>query len=80
MADDVFVGRAGELAVLADLLAGVAGGVGGAVLVEGEQGIGTTALLRHALSRAWASRGGGGPPSGGGGGGGGLYGGRRRMS
>jgi DNA-binding CsgD family transcriptional regulator len=52
MADDVFVGRAAELAVLADLLAGVAGGVGGAVLVEGEQGIGKTTLLRHAFGAA----------------------------
>jgi DNA-binding CsgD family transcriptional regulator len=52
MADDLFVGRAEELAVLAGLLAGVVGGVGGAVLVEGEQGIGKTALLRQALGGA----------------------------
>jgi DNA-binding CsgD family transcriptional regulator len=52
VADDFFVGRAGELAVLEDLLAGVAGGVGGAVLVEGEQGIGKTALLVRALGGA----------------------------
>src|SRR5258708_39848821 len=52
VAGDFFVGRAGELAVLEDLLAGVVGGVGGAVLVEGEQGIGKTALLVRALGGA----------------------------
>jgi tetratricopeptide (TPR) repeat protein len=35
--------------LLRGLLAGVVAGVGGAVLVEGEQGIGKTALLRRAL-------------------------------
>ena len=55
MAGDFFVGRAGELTLLEDLLAGVTGGVGGAVLVEGEQGIGKTALLRRALGGAGAA-------------------------
>ena len=35
-----FVGRGDELALLADLATGVSAGVGGVVLVEGEQGIG----------------------------------------
>src|SRR5712691_663457 len=34
------------------MLTGVIAGVGGSVLVEGEQGIGKTALLRQALSAA----------------------------
>jgi hypothetical protein len=49
---DWFVGRGEELDLLGGLLAGVAAGVGGSVLVEGEQGIGKTALLRQALSVA----------------------------
>ena len=53
--DEFFVGRTGELARLEGLLAEVAGGVGGAVLVEGEQGIGKTALLRQALGGAGAA-------------------------
>jgi len=52
---ELFVGRAEELMRLKGLLAGVAAGVGGAVLVEGEQGIGKTALLRHALGGAGAA-------------------------
>jgi DNA-binding CsgD family transcriptional regulator len=52
VAGDFFVGRDGELALLEELLAGVVGGVGGAVLVEGEQGIGKTALLVRALGGA----------------------------
>jgi DNA-binding CsgD family transcriptional regulator len=47
-----FVGRGGELALLRDLLAGVAGGTGGVVLVEGEQGIGKSSLLRAGLEGA----------------------------
>ena len=45
-----FAGRADELTVLRDLLTGLAAGVGGAVLVEGEQGIGKSALLRRVLA------------------------------
>jgi DNA-binding CsgD family transcriptional regulator/tetratricopeptide (TPR) repeat protein len=52
MGDEFFVGRADELARLADLLAAVAAGVGRAVLVEGEQGVGKTSLLRRALGSA----------------------------
>jgi DNA-binding CsgD family transcriptional regulator len=55
MGDELFVGRGDELACLARLLAGVAAGVGGAVLVEGEQGIGKTSLLRRALGGAEAA-------------------------
>ncbi len=46
---DWFVGRGEELDLLSGLLAGVIAGVGGSVLVEGEQGIGKTSLLRQAL-------------------------------
>ena len=49
---DFFAGRDDELAVLRNLLAGLAAGVGGAVLVEGEQGIGKSALLRRILGDA----------------------------
>lgn len=52
MDDELFVGRRDELAYLRRLLAGVAAGVGGAVLVEGEQGIGKTSLLKRALGGA----------------------------
>lgn len=45
-----FVGRRDELSRLAALAAGVSGGVGGVVLVEGEQGIGKTSLLRAGLA------------------------------
>jgi DNA-binding NarL/FixJ family response regulator len=44
-----FVGRASELELLAGLGRGLAAGTGGAVLVEGEQGIGKSALLRAGL-------------------------------
>src|SRR5260370_15066082 len=47
-----FVGGAGEVALLEDVLAGVVSGVGGAVVVGGEQGIGKTALLVRALGGA----------------------------
>jgi DNA-binding CsgD family transcriptional regulator len=50
--DEVFVGRGAELDLLRGLLAGVVAGVGGTVLVEGEQGIGKTTLLRHVFSAA----------------------------
>jgi len=50
--DDWFVGRGEELDLLRGMLTGVIAGVGGSVLVEGEQGIGKTALLRQALSAA----------------------------
>ena len=46
------VGRDGELALLRELLAKVVAGTGGAVLVEGEQGIGKTELLRAGLAGA----------------------------
>src|ERR1700683_254390 len=52
MCGDRFVGRGEELDLLRESLAGVFAGVGGAILVEGEQGIGKTALLRQALSAA----------------------------
>jgi DNA-binding CsgD family transcriptional regulator len=52
MGDEFFVGRVDELALLKDLLAELAAGVGGLVLVEGEQGIGKTSLLRRALADA----------------------------
>jgi DNA-binding CsgD family transcriptional regulator len=46
------VGRAVELARLGDLVAEVAAGVGRALLVVGEQGVGKTALLREGLAGA----------------------------
>lgn len=52
MAHGLFVGRGRELALLRGLVAGVASGIGGAVLVEGEQGIGKTELLREGLAGA----------------------------
>jgi DNA-binding CsgD family transcriptional regulator/tetratricopeptide (TPR) repeat protein len=60
---DFFAGRDDELGVLRNLLTRLAGGAGGAVLVEGEQGIGKSALLRRALGErggagfrlAWAT-------------------------
>src|SRR5260370_21068619 len=50
-----FVGRGDERALLADLVAGVSAGVGGVVLVEGEQGIGKTSVLRAGLAGAEAA-------------------------
>jgi DNA-binding CsgD family transcriptional regulator len=44
-----FAGRDDELTLLRNLLAGLAAGAGGAVLIEGEQGTGKTALLRQLL-------------------------------
>src|ERR1700722_19745461 len=49
---DFLAGRDDELAVLRHLLTELAAGVGGAVLVEGEQGIGKSALLRRVLGDA----------------------------
>jgi DNA-binding CsgD family transcriptional regulator len=49
---DFFAGRDDELTVLRNLLTKLAAGVGSAVLVEGEQGIGKSALLRRALADA----------------------------
>jgi DNA-binding NarL/FixJ family response regulator len=45
-------GRDGELAFLRSLVDGVQAGVGGAVLVEGEQGVGKSVLLRAGLGGA----------------------------
>jgi DNA-binding CsgD family transcriptional regulator len=45
-----FVGRGSELARVGGLVAEVASGVGGVLLVSGEQGIGKSALLREGLS------------------------------
>ena len=50
------VGRDEELALLAKLVAGLSAGIGGVVLVEGEQGIGKTLLLRAGLAGAEATR------------------------
>jgi tetratricopeptide (TPR) repeat protein len=44
------VGRDGELALLAGLVQGIAAGDGGAVFIEGEPGIGKSALVRTALT------------------------------
>ncbi len=52
---DFLAGRDDELTVLRNLLTGLAAGVGGAVLVEGEQGIGKSALLRRILGDAAGS-------------------------
>jgi DNA-binding CsgD family transcriptional regulator len=49
---DYFAGRGDELAVLRNLVTRLAAGVGSAVLVEGEQGIGKSALLRRVLADA----------------------------
>ncbi len=48
----MFVGRGHEAGVLRDLVAGVKAGVGGVVLVVGEQGVGKSALLRAGLGEA----------------------------
>jgi DNA-binding CsgD family transcriptional regulator len=50
--DEWLVGRDREVALLRDLTAKVAAGTGGSLLVEGEQGIGKTALLRAGLAGA----------------------------
>jgi len=46
------IGRGSELAILGELMRGVAGGQGGAVLIEGEPGIGKSTLVRAALAEA----------------------------
>ena len=45
-----FVGRTGELSVLSGLVRGVADGHGGAAFIEGEPGIGKSALVRKGLA------------------------------
>jgi DNA-binding CsgD family transcriptional regulator/tetratricopeptide (TPR) repeat protein len=50
-----FVGRGRELAPIQELVAEVAAGVGGSLLVLGEQGIGKSALLRAGLAGAAGS-------------------------
>jgi DNA-binding CsgD family transcriptional regulator len=52
VAVDWFVGRGAELARLRALVGGLRAGVGGVVLVEGEQGIGKSALLEAGLAGA----------------------------
>jgi DNA-binding CsgD family transcriptional regulator/tetratricopeptide (TPR) repeat protein len=49
---ELFVGRGREVEVLHDLLAAVKAGVGGVVLVVGEQGVGKSSLLRAGLGAA----------------------------
>jgi DNA-binding CsgD family transcriptional regulator/tetratricopeptide (TPR) repeat protein len=53
---DGLVGRQEELATLERLVAGLSEGIGGVVLVEGEQGIGKTSLLRAGLAGAEPAR------------------------
>jgi DNA-binding CsgD family transcriptional regulator/tetratricopeptide (TPR) repeat protein len=50
VASEMLVGRDNALEVLRGMKAALAAGVGGAVLVEGEQGIGKTELLRVSLA------------------------------
>jgi DNA-binding CsgD family transcriptional regulator/tetratricopeptide (TPR) repeat protein len=52
MGSDLFVGRSAELGVLHEALAEVKAGVGGVVLVVGEQGVGKSSLLRAGLGEA----------------------------
>jgi DNA-binding CsgD family transcriptional regulator len=49
---ELFVGRTNELNLLGEVAAGVSAGVGGVVLVAGEQGIGKSSLLRAGLAGA----------------------------
>ena len=48
--EDVFVGRAAELARLADVVARVRGGQPWLVTIEGESGVGKTTLARRGLA------------------------------
>jgi DNA-binding CsgD family transcriptional regulator/tetratricopeptide (TPR) repeat protein len=52
---DGLVGRDEELVLLEGLVAGLSKGVGGVVLVEGEQGIGKSSVLRAGLAGAEAA-------------------------
>jgi DNA-binding CsgD family transcriptional regulator len=52
---DGLVGRGDELTLLSGLVAGLSAGVGGIVLVEGEQGIGKSSVLRAGLGGAGAA-------------------------
>jgi DNA-binding CsgD family transcriptional regulator/tetratricopeptide (TPR) repeat protein len=52
---DGLVGRGDELALLAGLVGGLSAGVGGVVLIEGEQGIGKSSVLRAGLAGAGAA-------------------------
>src|SRR4051812_28893152 len=54
---DVLIERDSELRVLGDVVEAAASGHGGAVLIEGEAGIGKTRLLRLARARAQAAGG-----------------------
>ena len=49
---DVLIGRDSDLALIGGLVKGVVAGRGGAVLIEGEPGIGKSALVRVALAEA----------------------------
>jgi DNA-binding CsgD family transcriptional regulator len=49
---ELFVGRTNELDWLGEVAAGVSAGVGGVVLVAGEQGVGKSSLLRAGLAGA----------------------------
>lgn len=53
-ADSPLVGRPREVALVADLVARTASGTGGALVLEGEAGIGKSALLDQACTDAWA--------------------------
>jgi len=55
--DQSFVGREAELALLARLVDAVSAGVGGLLLVEGEQGIGKSSLLRAGLGNLRTAQG-----------------------
>jgi len=56
VSSEILVGRDNALEVLGGMKAALAAGVGGAVLVEGEQGIGKTELLRVSLAGESAYR------------------------
>ncbi len=60
----LLAGRVDKLALLDGLLRELARGIGNAVLIEGEPGIGKTALVRAALSAAAHGGGALGPPGG----------------